>query len=99
MSIVKRSGIVAVAAALALAWMAPTGAQAGNGRIAADAADGVAASAVFWGPSPPYYPHYHYGYYGVPVWGPGPFWGPHEYDCHPQSVWTGGHWRRVRVCD
>ncbi len=84
MSIVKRLGTVAVAAVLAIALMAPTGAQARNGRIAAGVVD---------------YPYYHYGYYGVPVWGPGPFWGPYEYGCYRQAVWTGRHWRRVRVCD
>ncbi len=99
MSIVKRLGTVAVAAVLAIALMAPTGAQARNGRIAAGAVIGAAVSGGYWGPSPPYYPYYHYGYYGVPVWGPGPFWGPYEYGCYRQAVWTGRHWRRVRVCD
>src|SRR6202171_6264509 len=96
MRIVKRPGTVAVAAVLAIALMAPTGAQARNGRI------GVvdeAVSGVFWGPSPPYYPYYHFGYYGVPVWGPGPFRGPYEYGCYRQAVWTGRDWRRVCVCD
>ena len=97
MSIVKRRGTVAVAAVLAIALMAPTGAQARNGRIAAGG--GAAVSGVFWGPSPPYYPYYHYGYYGVPVWGPGPFRGPYEYGCYRQAVSTDRHWRRVRVCD
>lgn len=97
MRIVKRLGAAAVTAALAIALMAPTGAQAGNGRIAAggDAADGWGS----WGPSPPYYPYYHFGYYGVPVWGSGPVWGPYESGCYHQAVWTGRHSRRVRVCD
>ena len=100
MSIVKRLGTVAVAAVLAIALMAPTGAQARNGRIAAGGfAAGAAVSGGYWGPSPPYYPYYHYGYYGVPVWGPGPFWGPYEHGCYRQAVWTGRHWRRVPVCD
>jgi hypothetical protein len=107
MSIVKRLGTVAVAAVLAIVLMAPTGAQARNGRIAADVVGGVEAGAVvgaavnggFWGPSPPYYPYYHYGHYGVPIWGSGPFWGPYEYGCYRQAVWTGRHWHRVRVCD
>jgi hypothetical protein len=96
MSIVKRLGTVAVAAGLAIALMAPTGAQARNGRIAAG---GEAVGGVFWGPSPPYYPYYHFGYYGVPVWGPGPFWGPYEYGCYRQAVSINRHGRRVRVCD
>jgi hypothetical protein len=103
MSIVKRMGTVAVGAVLAIALMAPTGARARNVRIAdgvaADAVVGAADNGAFWGPSPPYYPHYHYGYYGVPVWGSGPFWGPYESGCYRQAVWTGRHWRRVRVCD
>jgi hypothetical protein len=104
MSIVKQLGTVAVAAVLAIALIAPTGAQARNGRIvvggvAADAVVGAAVGGGFWGPSPPYYPYYHYGYYGVPVWGHGPFWGPYEYGCYRQAVWTGRHLRRVRVCD
>ena len=99
MSIVKRLGTVAVAAVLAIALMAPTGAQARNGRIAAVGVVDEAVSGGFWGPSPPYYPYYHYGYYGVPVWGTGPFWGPYEYGCYRRAVWTNRHWRRVRVCD
>ncbi len=103
MSIVKRLGTVVVAAVLATALMAPTDAQARNGRIAAGVVGGFAAGAavsgVNWGPSPPYYPYYHYGYYGVPVWGPGSISGPYEYGCYRQAVWTGRHWRRVGVCD
>jgi hypothetical protein len=75
MSIVKRPGAVAVAAVLAIALMAPTGAQARNGRIAAGGAVGEAVGGVVWGPSPPYYPYYHFGYYGVPVWGGRPVLG------------------------
>jgi hypothetical protein len=101
MSIVKRLGTVAVAAVLAIALMPPTGAEARNGRIAADAdaVVDVAVGGVLWGPSPPYYPYYHYGEYGIPVGWPGPVWGPYEYGCYPKAVWTGRHWRRVRVCD
>jgi hypothetical protein len=106
MTIVERLGGVAVAAVLAIALVAPT-AQARNGRTAAGvggefadgAVIGAAVSGGFWGPSPPYYPHYHYGYYGVPVWGSGPVWGPYEYGCYRQTVRTGRHWRRVPVCD
>jgi hypothetical protein len=101
MSIVNRLGPVTVAALLAVGLTAPTGAQAQDGRIAA----GVAVGAFRWGPSPPFYPYYHFGDYGVPVgwsgpfWGPGPAFGPYEYGCHLESVRTGHHWRRVRVCD
>jgi hypothetical protein len=95
MSIVKRLGTVAVAAVLAVVLMAPTGAQAWNGRIA----DGEAVGAFSWGPSPPYYPYYHFGSYGVPVGWHVPFAGPGVYGCHREEVWTGHHWRRVRVCD
>jgi hypothetical protein len=102
MSIVRRLGTVAVAVALAIAWMAPSGAQARSGRIAAGA---FAVGGFHWGPSPPYYPYYHYGYYGVPVgwpgpfWGPAPFWGPYEDGCYRETVRRGRHWRHVRVCD
>jgi hypothetical protein len=107
MSIVKRLGTAASAAVLATALMAPTGAQARKDRIADGVVGGVVDDAVvgapdggsFWGPSPPYYPHYHYGHYGVPVWGSGPFWEPYDYGCYRQTVWTGRHWRRVHVCD
>src|SRR5262249_4772482 len=101
MSIVNRLGSVAVAAVLAIGLTAPTGAQAQDGRIAA----GVTVGAFRWGPSPPFYPYYHFGEYGVPVGWSGPFWGPgpvpeaYEYGCHIESVRTGHHWRRVRVCD
>jgi hypothetical protein len=100
MSILKRLGPGALAAVLAVALTAPTGAQAQDGRIAA----GVTVGAFHWGPSPPFYPYYHFGKYGVPVgwpspWGPGPFWGPYEYGCHREAVRTGHHWRHVHVCD
>jgi hypothetical protein len=99
MSILKRLGPVAVATVLAIALMAPTGAEARNGRIAAGAVVDAPVGWGDWGPSPPYYPYYHYGYYGVPVGGPGPLWGPYEASCYRQPVSTGRHWRRVRVCD
>ena len=99
MSLVKRLGMVAVAAVLAIALMAPTGAQARNGRIAAGAVVEEAVGGFSWGPSPPYYPYYHFGNYGVPVGWHGLFWVPHDYGCHREEVWTGRHWRRVRVCD
>jgi len=99
MSIVKQLGTVAVGAVLAIALMAPTGAQARHARIAAGVVEDAAGSGIIWGPSPPYYPYYHYGVYGVPVGWPGPFSGPYEYGCYHQAVWTGRHWRRMRVCD
>jgi len=99
MNIVKPMGTVAVAAVLAIALMAPTGAEARNGRIAAGAVVEEAVGWGNWGPSPPYYPYYHYGYYGIPVGSPGPIFGAYEYGCHPETVRTGRHWRRVRVCD
>jgi len=105
MGLVKGLGTVAVAAALAAALLAPTGAEAGNGRVAAGFVDGAAVGG-YDGPAPPYYPYYHYGYYGYPVqsWGPGPYWaagpswdaGP-VYGCSHRAVWTGRHWRHV--CD
>ena len=94
MAIVKRLGTVAATAALAIVLVAPTGAWAGTGVV-----DGYATGgAISWGPSPPYYPHYHFGHYGIPVWGAGPFWEP-ENGCYRQTVWTGRHWRHARVCD
>ena len=98
MSIVKRLDTVAVAAVLAIALLAPTDAEARNGRIAAGV-DGAADGWGSWGPSPPYYPYYHFGYYGVPVGGAGPFWGPYEYGCYRQAAWTGRHSRRAPACD
>jgi hypothetical protein len=101
MSVLKRLNVVAVAAVLAIAMIAPAVAQAQDERIAA----GVTVGAFHWGPSPPYYPYYHYGYYGVPVGWPGPFWGPdpvfgpYEYGCHRETVWNGRHRHPVRVCD
>jgi len=99
MRIVKRLGMVAVAAGLAIVLTASTGAQARNGRIAEGVIVGEAVNGVLWGPSPPYYPYYHYGYYGVPVGWSGPLWGSYESGCHRETIWTGRHWRRVRVCD
>jgi hypothetical protein len=107
MGIVKRLGTVAVAAVLAFMLMVPSGAQARNGRVAAgvdggpaDAAVvGVAVGGVHWGPSPPYYPYYHFGYYGVPVGWPGPFWEPYDGGCYRHAVSTGHHRRYVEVCD
>ena len=101
MSLVKRLDSAAVAALLAIAMIVPSGAQAQDERIAAS----VTVGAFHYGPSPPFYPYYHFGYYGVPVGWFGPFWepaplaGPYEYGCHLESVRTGHHWRRVRVCD
>jgi len=99
MSILKRLGTVAVAAVLAMVLMAPSGAQARNGRIAEDAVVDEAVGGISWGPSPPYYPYYHFGSYGVPVGWHVPFAGPGVYGCHREDVWTGRRWRRVRVCD
>jgi hypothetical protein len=103
MSIVKGLTTVAVAA-LAIASMTPSGARAQDGRIAPRIAAAPVGGMV-WGPSPPLYPYYHYGYYGVPVgwsvpaWGPEPFWGPEEYGCDPQAVRPGRHGRRTRGCE
>ena len=99
MSIVKRLGTVAVAAGLAMALMAPSGAQARNGRVAEEAVVGEQVGGFSWGPSPPYYPYYHFGSYGVPVGWHVPFAGPGVYGCHREDVWTGRRWRHVRVCD
>ena len=100
MRILRRLGPVAVAAVLAIALMAPTASLAQDAPIAA----GVAVGAFHWGPSPPFYPYYHFGEYGVPVgwpspWGAGPLWGPYADGCHRETVRTGHHWRHVRVCD
>jgi len=94
-----RPGTVAAVAALAIAVMASSGAQARNGRIVADAVVEEAVGGFSWGPSPPYYPYYHFGSYGVPVGWHGPIVAPYDYGCHRETVWTGRHWRRVRVCD
>ena len=99
MSLVKRLGTVAVAVVLAMVLMAPTGAQARNGRIVEGAVVGEEVGGFSWGPSPPYYPYYHFGSYGVPIGWHGPLLAPYEYGCHRETVWTGRHWRRVRVCD
>jgi hypothetical protein len=99
MSLVKGLGMVAAAAVLATALMAPTGAQARKDRIAEGAVVGEEVGGFSWGPSPPYYPYYHFGSYGVPIGWPGPVWAPYESSCHRETVWAGRHWRRVRVCD
>ncbi len=99
MSIVNRLSTVAVAAVLAMALMTPTGAQARNGRIAEGGVVGEPIGVVSWGPSPPYYPYYHFGYYGVPVGWTGPSWGVSESGCDRREVWTGRHWRRALFCD
>jgi hypothetical protein len=98
MSLGKPLGI-AVAAVLAIALMAPSGAQARNGRIVAGAVVEEAVGGFSWGPSPPYYPYYHFGTYGVPVGWHGSVLAPYESSCHRETVWTGRHWRRVQVCD
>jgi hypothetical protein len=94
MNVVKRLGTVAVAAGLAMALMAPSCAQARNGRT-----PGFAVDAVQWGPAPPFYPYYHFGYYGVPVWDVGPLWEPYDDGCYRQAAWTSRHRRHARVCD
>jgi len=99
MSLVKRVGTGAAAAVVAIALLAPTGAKARHDRIAEGAVVGEEVGGFSWGPSPPYYPYYHFGAYGVPVGWHVPFAGPGVYGCHREDVWTGRRWRRVRVCD
>jgi len=99
MSIVKQLGQVAVAAVLAIGLMGPGSAEARSARIAEDVVAGGPDSGMIWGPSPPLYPYYHFGQYGVPVGWHVPFAGPGVYGCHHEEVWTGRRWRRVRVCD
>ena len=100
MSILKGLGSVAVAA-LAIALMTPSAAQAQDGWMAPRLV--VPDNGIVWGPSPPLYPYYHYGYYGVPVgwsvpaWGPEPSWGLHAYGC--EAARPGRHGRRAHVCD
>ncbi|MGJ5119171.1 hypothetical protein [Bradyrhizobium oligotrophicum] len=108
MSFEKKIGTVATGAVLTLALLAPTGADARNGRVAAGIVGGLAAGALFgaalsggyWGP----YPYYGYPgpvYYDppAPYWGPGPFWGPYGYgDCHVRAVRHRWHVHYVRVC-
>ncbi|MGJ5141731.1 hypothetical protein ACQR1V_27365 [Bradyrhizobium oligotrophicum] len=108
MSFEKKIGTVATAAVLTLALLAPTGADARNGRVAAGIVGGLAAGALFgaalsggyWGP----YPYYGYPgpvYYDplAPYWGSGPFWGPYGYgDCHVRAVRHRRHVHYVRVC-
>jgi len=89
----------AVAAVLALALMVPGGAEARNGWIAEGAIVGEPAGGFSWGPSPPYYPYYHFGQYGIPVGWSAAFRERPAYGCHREEVWTGRHWRHVRVCD
>jgi hypothetical protein len=99
MSIVKQLGQVAVAAVLAIGLMGPGSAEARSARIAEDVVAVEPAGGIIFGPSPPLYPYYHFGQYGVPVGWHVPFAGPGVYGCHHEEVWTGRRWRRVRVCD
>ena len=104
MRIAKRIGGLAIGALIATASLAPTSADARGGRVAAGAFAGFAAGALFgaaigggyWGP----YPYY---YYPAPVYyPPSPYYGPYAYygygRCGLRTVWTGRHWRQVRVC-
>jgi hypothetical protein len=97
---------IAATALLAGALVAPSSADARNGRIAAGAVGGFAAGALFgaaigghWGPGP-----YYYGY-PAPVYyyPPAPYYAPYGYygyrSCYRRSVWTGRHWRRVVICN
>ena len=106
MQIAKRIGGFAIATLIATASLAPTSADARGGRFVAGAFAGLAAGALFgaaigggyWGPYP-----YYYGYYPAPVYYPAaPFYGPYAYygygGCDVRAVWTGRHWRHVRVC-
>jgi hypothetical protein len=104
MTLAKRIGGVAIAALIAIASLVPTSADARGGRFAAGAFAGFAAGALVgaaiggWGPYP-----YYYGYYPAPVYyPPGPYYGPFgDYGyggCGIRTVWTGRHWRHVRVC-
>ena len=99
MTLVKRTGTVAAAVVLAIVVMAQTGVEARNGRIAEDVVVGESSGGTIWGPSPPLYPYYHFGQYGVPVGWHGALRELREPGCHREEVWTGRHWRRVRVCD
>jgi hypothetical protein len=109
MSVVRRIAAAAIAAVMAVTLLAPTGAEARNGRIAAGIVGGLAAGALFgaaigggyWGPHPYYgYPGPVYYYPPEPYWGPGPFWGPDGYygGCQVRSVWHRRHVHYVRVC-
>ena len=104
MLIGKRIGGLAIAALILTASLAPTSADARGGRFVAGAFAGFAAGALFgaaigggWGPYP-----YYYGYYPAPAYPPAPYYGPYAYygygGCYPHAVWTGRHWRHVRVC-
>jgi hypothetical protein len=100
--IAKRIGGLAIAAVIATALLAPTRAEARGGRFAGGALAGFAAGALFgaaiggWGPYP-----YYYGY-PARVYFPAPYYGPYAYygygGCGVRAVWTGRHWRHVRVC-
>ena len=66
--------------------------------FAAGALFGAAIGGGYWGPNP-----YYYGYYPAPVYyPPAPYYGPYAYygygGCGLRTVWTGRHWRHVRVC-
>lgn len=87
------------------ALMAPTAADARNGRIAAGIIGGLAAGALIGAATGGYGPYY-YGYpapayYYPPA--PYPYYAPPRYyaypACYRRSVWTGRRWRRVVVCD
>jgi len=111
---VKSKGRLAavLAAGLAISMLlAPSGAEARNGRVAAGVIGGLAAGAIIgsalgggyygWGPYP------YYGYYGPGPFYPAPVFGaPYPYygygGCYLQRrvYWDGWRWRRgrVRVC-
>jgi len=99
MRIVKQLGPVAVAAILAIGLMGPGGAEARNGRFAEEVVVGESSGGIIFGPSPPLYPYYHFGQYGIPVGWHGLVRELREPGCHREEIWTGRHWRRVRVCD
>ena len=106
-----RTVTVAATVLLATATLGSTVADARNGRIAAGIIGGLAAGALigaatggYWGPGPYYPAPYYYGYpapaYYYP---PAPYYAPYGYygyrSCYRRTVWTGRHWRRIRVCD
>jgi hypothetical protein len=103
----KRSVIgFAVAAVLAMALTAPTGAEARRGAaVAAGVIGGLSAGAIIAGAAYPYYGGYGYGYYPgypAPAYDSGPaYLGPPP-GCviRGQRVWNGyaWAWRRIRVC-
>ena len=109
MTFVKRIAAVVSAAVISLTLLAPTGAEARNGRVAAGIVGGLAAGALFGaaisggfgGPYPYYgYPAPVYYYPPEPYWGPGPFWGSYGYSggCQVRAVWHRRHVHYVRVC-